>query len=82
LFILEAEDAVAVVDELRGTDCIVFGGFIVNTAVQFDHKAVLGAEEISDIWAKRVLALEFQPIQPPVAQCLPQEYFCRGQFMP
>jgi hypothetical protein len=61
LIVSEAEDAVAMVDELGGTGFIIVGFICVDTTIQLDHQSGFGAKEIGDIRLrpKGVLSAKF-----------------------
>jgi hypothetical protein len=45
------------------------------TAIQLDHESMLEANEVDDVMADRILALEFASVQPTAPQAVPERAF-------
>jgi hypothetical protein len=69
------------VGELESASFISFSFVSVGTAIQFDHQAVFGAEEIGNVRPKWMLPAKFQPVKPAIPECIPQNIFCGRQLM-
>jgi hypothetical protein len=70
IFILKSNDTVAVLCELARSVLVLFSLQIVNASIQLYNKSALGAVEIGDERAQRVLAAELVSAQLPGAQGL------------
>ena len=72
-----AENAVAEGVEIRVPVAIVggLGCFFVDGAVELEDEPQIVAEEVRDVGADRYLTAEFEAVELPVAQAVPQLFF-------
>jgi len=65
--------------DVGSPDCIEFGLFSVVLSVDFDSQLCRDAREVDDMAANRHLPTEFNFIEPPISELLPQQVF-GGRF--
>lgn len=83
-FVAKANHAVIVSFDPGRSQGIVFGNarIVMNTTVKFNDEFTGRAVKVENEGFYRVLKAKLQPVQPPCAERLPENLFCKRCFAP